>query len=90
VIILLPGDNTAVTQPCYRRTYDGIILGRQCNNFPLLSHTGEIHNVAPREAPWFHGSDSNLWPHDREADALPLELSGQTRRQYTRLMMLII
>jgi hypothetical protein len=28
--------------------------------FPLLSHTGEIHNVAPREAPWCHGSDSNL------------------------------
>jgi hypothetical protein len=45
--------------------------------FPLLSLTGEIHNVAPREAPWCHGSDSNLWPHDQEADALPLELSGQ-------------
>jgi hypothetical protein len=49
------------------------------NNVPLLSLTGEIHNVAPREAPWCHGSDSNLWPYDREADALPLELSGQTK-----------
>jgi hypothetical protein len=28
--------------------------------FPLFSHPGEIHNVAPREAPWYHGSDSNL------------------------------
>jgi hypothetical protein len=39
--------------------------------FPLLSHTGEIHTVAPREAPWCHGSDSNIWPHDREAESLP-------------------
>jgi hypothetical protein len=45
---------------------------------PLLSHTGDIHNVAPREAPWCHGLDSNLWPHGLKADALPLELSGQT------------
>jgi hypothetical protein len=45
--------------------------------FPFLSHTGEIHNFAPREAPLCHGSDSNLWPHGLEAGALPLQLSCQ-------------
>jgi hypothetical protein len=54
--------------------------------FPLLSHTGEIHIVAPREAPWCLGSDSNLWPHDHEADALPLELSGQGLYIYSRIL----
>jgi hypothetical protein len=29
--------------------------------FSLLFHTGEIHNVTPKEAPCCHGSDSNLW-----------------------------
>jgi hypothetical protein len=37
--------------------------------FPSLSHTGEIHNVAPREAP----RRFTTW----KVDALPLELPGQ-------------
>jgi hypothetical protein len=81
-----PGDNTSVTQPCYRMTYGCFIPGRQCITQQTVTHTGHlpVHTATSRcqqqartksRLTATAGAPSwvsaPLWPHGQVPPSLP-------------------